>query len=251
VISVGKLDTIQLALLALLTTLFILLFPRRKPLVDLSLAAIALVGLICSARYTKKLIWAASPPPASKNRLQGCLKFTALVTLPAVLVFVFIGVLLGYRDGGWPAVAERMFNWRMILVFAVYVLWPLIQQTLFQFYLMGRLLALSPKGRPALAVCVTGIAISLVHWPDVWTVVATAFAGICGVTFIIGTVFFCRCLFACRARLCILYRHLRSKPRSGMEGASALSFAGPAGALTSPARSRKLHTVSNRKSKGH
>jgi len=175
--SARKKVAVELALLALLTTLFIFLFPRRNPLVDLSLAAIALVGLICSARYTKKVIWAASPPPAGKNRLQRCLKFTALVTMPAVLVFVVIGVVLGYRHGGWQAVAERMFNWRMILVFAAYLLWAFMQQTLFQFYLLGRLLALSPKGRPALAVCVTGIAISLVHWSDVWTMVATAFAG--------------------------------------------------------------------------
>ena len=53
-----------------------------------------------------------------------------------------------------------------------------MQQTLFQFYLLGRLLALFPKNQTFAAVTITGIGYSLVHLPDVWTSFATAIAGI-------------------------------------------------------------------------
>jgi len=169
---------IELSTLALLTTAFLLLFPKRNPWVDLGLAAVALLGLIFSRRYTKEVIWASAPPPAPEPRFTKSIKVTAWITLPAVLLFVFVGIVLGYRQGGWAAVVARVFNWRLIVIFAAYFLWALIQQTLFQFYLLGRLLALIPKNRAWLAVGLAGISVSLVHWPDVYTMIATAFAGI-------------------------------------------------------------------------
>jgi hypothetical protein len=168
---------IELSLLALLTTAFLLLFPKRNPWIDLGLASVALLGIAASGRYTRNVVWAGSPPPSTPPRLKKCIKLTAWITLPAILVFVVVGGVLAYRQGGWPAVVERVFNWRLLAVFAVYAGWALIQQTLFQFYLLGRLLALGPKNWPLLAVGLTGISISLVHWPDVYTMVATAAAG--------------------------------------------------------------------------
>jgi len=169
---------VELGIIAVLTTVFVLIFPKRSPAVDVGLAGLALLCIALSARYTKKVIWAASPPPVGGNRLRSCLMFTFWVTVPVVLVFLMIGMILGYRSGGWPAVAERIFNWKILAAFGGYLVWALMQQTLFQFYLLGRSLALLPKSQAFVAVFITGIGISLVHWPDCWTMLATAIAGV-------------------------------------------------------------------------
>jgi hypothetical protein len=131
-----------------------------------------------SASYTKGIIWAAAPPPVPENRRQRCLVVVLWVTLPAALLLVSIGALIAYHNGGWPAVVERVFNWRIVAAFGGYLLWALMQQTLFQFYLLGRLLALFPARRPFLPIAITGIGFSLVHLPDIWTTLATVPAGI-------------------------------------------------------------------------
>jgi membrane protease YdiL (CAAX protease family) len=53
----------------------------------------------------------------------------------------------------------------------------LLQQTLLQFYLLGRLLALFPKRHPVVPITITGVGFALVHLPDVWAL-ATIPAGI-------------------------------------------------------------------------
>jgi membrane protease YdiL (CAAX protease family) len=53
-----------------------------------------------------------------------------------------------------------------------------MQQTLFQFYLLGRLLVLFPKDQRIWPVLITGLGFSLVHLPDVWTSLVTAVAGV-------------------------------------------------------------------------
>ncbi len=74
--------------------------------------------------------------------------------------------------------AERVFNWKILAVFGGYLVWALMQQTLFQFYLLGRLVALFPKNQPIWPVLITGFGFSLVHLPDVWTTLVTAVAGV-------------------------------------------------------------------------
>jgi membrane protease YdiL (CAAX protease family) len=169
---------LELGLIATLTTLFILVFPKRSPVVDISLAGLALIGVGVSAGYTRAVIWAETPPPVANDPLKRCMIITLWITVPTVLLFVLAGTILGYRNGGWPAVVERMFNWKILAAFGGYLLWALMQQTLFQFYLLGRLLVLFPKGKPIVPVVITGICYSLVHWPDVWTMAATAAAGV-------------------------------------------------------------------------
>src|SRR5205814_1468305 len=72
---------------------------------------------------------------------------------------------------------HRVFNWRMLAAFACYLPWALMQQTLFQFYLLGRLLALFPKGHRIVPMAITGIGIGLMHLPDIWTTLVTVVAG--------------------------------------------------------------------------
>lgn len=168
----------ELGIIAVLATAFLFLFPKRSPFVDMALAGVALVCLGLSAGYTKEAIWAASPPPVTENRLKRCLVVTFWVTTPTAVLLLLIGMVLAYRDGGWPVAVGRVFNWRILVAFGCYLPWALVQQTLFQFYLLGRLLTLFPSNRSMPAVIVTGLCFSLVHLPDVWTALVTAGAGI-------------------------------------------------------------------------
>src|SRR6266403_292364 len=117
---------IELGVLALLTTVFLLLFPRRSPIVDVGLAGIGLLVLAFSAAYTKKVVWAAFPPPLADNRFNRCAAVVFWVTVPVSLLFLLIGGIVAYKNGGWPAVGERILNWRILAAFGCYFAWALM-----------------------------------------------------------------------------------------------------------------------------
>ncbi len=167
----------ELSVIAVLTTTFILLFPKRNPLLDVALAGFAVLCIGLSAAYAKDVIWAASPPPVTENRFKRCLAVTLWITVPTALVFFVIGGIVAYAHGGWPAVVDRVLNWRIVAAFGCYLPWALMQQTLLQFYLLGRLLALFPKRFLWAPLMITGICFGLVHLPDVWTALVTVAAG--------------------------------------------------------------------------
>ena len=79
---------------------------------------------------------------------------------------------------GWEEVFRRIFTWRLFPAIGLYFPWALLQQTLFQFYLLGRLLVLFPKQYVAVPMTITGACFGLVHLPDVWTALATVASGI-------------------------------------------------------------------------
>jgi len=176
--SLRKKVAIELGVIAVLTTVFLVLFPRRSPALDVGLAGCALLGLALSAGYTKKVIWAASPPPVIEKRSRRCLEVVFWVTVPLSLVFLLIGGIVAYRTGGWAAVGERVFNWRILVAFGCYSLWALMQQTLLQFYLLGRLLVLFPRRLLFVPFVITGACFGLVHLPDLWTALVTVASGI-------------------------------------------------------------------------
>ena len=175
--TVRKKVVVELSAIAVLTTIFLLLFPRRSPVVDVALAGFALLCVALSAAYTKKTIWAASRAPVAEHRMKGCLAVTLGITLPPALVFLFIGGILAYKNGAWQEFAGRVFNWRILAAFGCYLPWALMQQTLLQFYVLGRLLALFPKPLLWVPFVITGICFGLVHLPVVWTALATVAAG--------------------------------------------------------------------------
>jgi membrane protease YdiL (CAAX protease family) len=177
VMTVRQKVAIELGILGFLAVTFLLLFPRRNPWTDIALAGFALLGIGASARYTKNVIWAASPPLQSQNQFKDSVRVTLWITIPTAIVFFLIGGFIAYRAGGWPTVSERFLDWRILALLIGYVGWALIQQTLFQFYLLGRLLALFPKNQPFWPVLIVGLGFSLVHLPDVWTALVTAIAG--------------------------------------------------------------------------
>jgi len=175
--SVRAKVVVELSIISILTTIFLLRFPTRNPLVDVALAGFALLCIAASARYTKSVIWAASPPPIAEHRLKQCLAVTLWITVPAALLFLLIGGIAAYKSGGWSAVGSRVMNWRIAAAFGCYLPWALMQQTLLQFYLLGRLLVLFPKQLLFIPFVITGACFGLVHLPDVWTALVTVAAG--------------------------------------------------------------------------
>jgi hypothetical protein len=168
---------LELAIVACLTTAFLMLFPRRNPLLDVGLAGFALICIAASAHYTKRVIWTKSPPPTSDRSLKRSVTVAFWITVPPALLFLTIGGIIAYRMGGWSAVGARIFNWRILVAFGCYLPWALMQQTLLQFYLLGRLLALFPKRLLLVPFMITGTCFGLVHLPDVWTALVTMAAG--------------------------------------------------------------------------
>lgn len=167
---------IELLTIVVLTTLFLVLFPRRHILLDVALALFALVLLTYDARFTRDVVWARMPVPALEPAgLRGCLAVLVPVTIVLIFFCFGIGVVLGYLTGGWPAVVARVGRWQILLAVGFYLPWALLQQTLFQFYLFGRLLVLLP---PWLAVSCTALAYGLVHLPDSGLSAAAGLAGI-------------------------------------------------------------------------
>ena len=67
--SVREKVAVELVTIAVLTTVFLLAFPKRSPMVDVGLAGFALLCLALSTSYTKKVIWAASPLPVAESGL--------------------------------------------------------------------------------------------------------------------------------------------------------------------------------------
>ena len=169
---------IELGIIALLTTAFLLVFPKRNPLVDVALAGCALLGVALSARYTKNVVLAATPPPVQEDRSRRCVSVIFWVTAPVALLFLLFGGIVAYHSGGWPAVANLVFNWRMLAAFGCYLPWALMQQTLLEFYFLGRLLAIFPKTYLFVPMFITGICFGLVHLPDLWTASVTVLAGL-------------------------------------------------------------------------
>ncbi len=166
----------ELLIIGALTVLFLEMFPRRHIVTDIALALFALVLISLDARFTKTAVWERiSSPVPEPERLRRCLAVIIPVTLLLLLVCLGIGMAVGYWEGGWRDAFARAERWQIILAVGFYLPWALLQQTLFQFYLFGRLLILAP---PWLAVACTAIAYGLVHLPDPLLSGAAALAGV-------------------------------------------------------------------------
>ncbi len=167
---------IELFALLTLSIVFLVLFPQRSTIVDFGLGLFALLLLGLNTTFTKTTVWGQFPPAGrQEDRFRICLRAVFTITLPLVIGMFGAGLINGYLSGGWIEAFNRVSNWHLLIVLILYFPWALLQQTLFQFYLFGRLLSLFPKG---LAITCTGLAYGLVHLPDVWITIAAATAGI-------------------------------------------------------------------------
>jgi hypothetical protein len=161
---------LELAGIAAAALIFLATFQVRSPYVDLALAITAVALIVLSGRRSSAL-WAAraerGPIPA---RIRDAWLWTAAFTFAALGGLAAIGSVVTHDMSGAlsPPFAERVRNWHILIAIALYFPWALMQQYLFQHYLLARLLQLVPL---TVAVALTAAAFSSVHFPR-WPVMA-------------------------------------------------------------------------------
>jgi len=167
---------LELLILATLAIIILGLFPKRPVVIEIALALLGLLLLSLNINFTNNVVWRQfSPSEDKKARTRAAYNDVVLMTLPLMVMCFGAGVAFGYSSNGWDGVWHRISNWHILITICLYLPWALLQQTLFQYYLLGRLLNLLP---PRLAIIFTGFAFGLVHLPDLWITLATVAMGI-------------------------------------------------------------------------
>lgn len=167
----------ELLILVVLSTGFLVLFPRRPISVDMGLALFALGLILLTARHTRSAIWGPLPVELKGTRWQRCAVSTTLLTVPVILFFCLLGMYIGYERGGEAGVGARLLHPKIPIAIALYLPWALLQQTLFQFYLLGRVRTLWPSLHPLSHSALNGLAFGLVHLPNLWVVLLAGLGG--------------------------------------------------------------------------
>src|SRR5579862_3152044 len=132
---------VELGVVVLLTFLFVIFAPEnwRNNGTYIGLALVALGFIAMTARTTREDIW--GPPDSPEfDRVRRCATAMSALTIPPVFVFLILGAAARYWN--WlPPEHASMFGIHFFLALVCYVPWAMLQQTLFQFYLLGRLRA--------------------------------------------------------------------------------------------------------------
>lgn len=163
---------VELLTVAVLAAAFLVMFRARPGYVDLLLAVVA-VGFIVAGLGRSRRLWDLHRPDApGETRLLHASAASAAFTLVALAGLFAAAFIAAPGDGA--AVSDRLSNPRIVGAFLLYLPWALLQQFVFQFYLLGRLLVLLPVSG---AVAITALAFSLVHFPRVPVMVVTLVAG--------------------------------------------------------------------------
>jgi hypothetical protein len=119
---------IELSLLAVLTVVFLLVFPERPIRAEVGLALLGLTLLLLNLRYTKYVIWKPFPCAWDRRlRLRKALLFVGGVTGLAVIGLFAGGLFLGWRAGSWEMAVQRVGNCHILLAFALFFPWALLQ----------------------------------------------------------------------------------------------------------------------------
>lgn len=166
---------VELVVLAAFAAAFLLAFDERPGYVDLALALVA-VALIGAAHSRTRRIWDSIAPIRAPygERARRALRDAALFTIPALVVLLAVGAALAAREGGAEAAVARLANPNILLAWLLYAPWAVLQQFVFQFYLLGRLLALLP---PGWAIALSSVAFASVHYPRTPIMAVTLLAG--------------------------------------------------------------------------
>ena len=168
---------IELVILGALSNGFLALFPRRPIGVDLGLALFALGLVLLNADFTRTQIWGQWPINAGPaGRLRG-IQITMALTLLVILACCMIGAVIGYQGAEWPGARARIFHPYIPTAILLYLPWALLQQTLFQFYLLGRVRTLWPSLHPLGLSGLNGLIFGLVHTTDCWIALPAALGG--------------------------------------------------------------------------
>ena len=169
--------TIELLVLGIVSTGFLVLFPRRPTSVDLGLALFAVSLVLLNANYTRTHIWGQWPVEGKQREWWRCAVVTMAFTAPAILLFLLVGMAIGYQGAGWPGAKARILHPYIPTALLLYVPWALLQQTLFQFYLLGRVRTLSRSLHPLVPSALNGLIFGMVHTTDPRIVVLAALGG--------------------------------------------------------------------------
>ncbi len=168
---------VELLVLGGLSSGFLALFPRRPISVDLGLALFALSLVLLNASYTRTHIWGQWPFEGERIGWRRCVLPTALVTAAAIVLLLFVGIAIGYQGAGWPGAKARILHPYITTAVLLYLPWAWLQQTLFQFYLLGRVRTLCPSFHPLAQSALNGLIFGAVHSADIWLVLLTALGG--------------------------------------------------------------------------
>jgi len=162
--------TLELAIIGALALLFVATVRVRPAYVDFALAGAAIVLIVASAQRSRRL-WALAPTPAAPGT-RAAWQLTTWFTVLALVVLAGAGVILARVTGEpWQ---PRFLNWHFALAAALYLPWALLQQYIFQFYLLGRLLQLVAL---RVAIPIAACAFAAVHFPRWPVMLATVVAG--------------------------------------------------------------------------
>jgi hypothetical protein len=166
----------ELLILAALSVSFLLLFPKRPIIVDMTLACLALGLVLLNAKSIRAGAWHPLRPEVGIG-WWCCLRRTMIPTAFAMLVFLLIGTLIGYQGAGWPGARARILHPHMPMAIIFYLPWAMVQQVLFQFYLLGRIRVLCPSLPSLYLAALNGLAFALAHMTNPWIVAMAALGG--------------------------------------------------------------------------
>jgi membrane protease YdiL (CAAX protease family) len=152
------------------TAVFLASFEVRPPYVDLVLAAVAVALIVASSARSRRLWGLARAPEldAGRDAWRAGLSFTG------VALVVLAGIAVPVAQVAGTPMLDRFANWHLLVAAGLYLPWALLQQYIFQFYLLPRWLRLVPM--PA-AVALTALTFSAVHFPRWPIMLATVVAG--------------------------------------------------------------------------
>jgi membrane protease YdiL (CAAX protease family) len=144
--------------------IFVATFRVRPAYVDFALAGAAVLLIAASARRSRRL-WDAAPLVPGGSASRRAWIESGVFTGVALLVLVALAV---WTAGSGATLGARAANWHVAIAAALYFPWALLQQYIFQRFLLGRLLQLVA---PPAAIAITALAFSSVHFPR-WPVMA-------------------------------------------------------------------------------
>lgn len=168
---------LELAAIAIAAIVFVATFRVRPPYLDFALAIAAVALIAFSARRSASLWTAGMHDRDALRSARGAWVASAAFTAVALMVLAGVGAFAGGSEllgANTTPFGERLTNWHIAIAIAAYLPWALLQQYIFQNYLLARLLHLVPL--PA-AIALTAVAFSSVHFPRWPVMVVVLIAG--------------------------------------------------------------------------
>jgi Type II CAAX prenyl endopeptidase Rce1-like len=169
--------TLELLILGASSSAFLALFPRRPIGVDLGLALFALGLVWLNADFTRSQLWGQWPMSVASAEGQSGVLVTLAVTVAVLFLFLIVGAAIGNQGADWPGVRARILHPYIPTAILLYLPWALLQQTLFQFYLLSRVRTVFPSLHPLGQCALNGLIFGLVHTTDFWIALPAAFGG--------------------------------------------------------------------------